>query len=136
MHHFSRPGPDTDFRMEYIQPILSSDSPIIFDRSYVSELVYGNIFRGGSGITPDIKAYVEGFLRANNCILVYLKRGDYKWIDREEMYTENDNLKIMEEYDRIYPMLDIPKIQTDSFDPNSIEIIMNFYRENNPEYVG
>lgn len=132
IHHFSRPSDDTDFMFEYTMPVEQFDVPMIFDRSYVSEIVYGNIFRGGSKVTPEIKEYIEKYFNERNYVMVYLKRKNYKWIDREEMYTEKDNLTVMSMYDDVFPTITIPKIQVDSFDANSIDVILDFYKKNQP----
>lgn len=136
VHHFSRPTPNTDFRLEYIQPILQSDQPYIFDRSYVSEMAYGAVHRGGGGITPEIKEYVEDFLNARKYVLVYMKRDPNRvWVDRDEMYSQQDNDRVITEYERIYPTINIPKMTADSYDPDVIDKIVEFYKKHNPEYA-
>lgn len=139
IYHFSRPGEETDYRTEYVMPILKrSDSgnkvPFIFDRSYVSEIVYGTMFRGLTGITPEIKQFTETVLNFYGYVLVYLKRENYSWTDREEMYTKDDNVKVIERYDEIYPTLNLPRMQIDSFEHGSIDKIIAFYMHHNPGY--
>lgn len=132
LHHFSSPAPGADFMLEYIQPILESDEPYIFDRSYVSEMAYGAVHRGGGGITPEIKKYVEEFFNNRHYVLVYMKRSPERpWLNRAEMYSASDNDKVIAEYDRIYPTIGIPKMTADSYDPDVIEKIMEFYKKNN-----
>ena len=132
LHHFSPPAPGADFMLEYIQPILESDEPYIFDRSYVSEMAYGAVHRGGGGITPEIKKYVEEFFNNRHYVLVYMKRSpERSWLNRAEMYTASDNDKVIAEYDRIYPTIGIPKMTADSYDPDVIEKIMEFYKKSN-----
>ena len=132
--HFSRPNMDTDFYTEYTSPTWISKKPLIFDRSYVSEMVYGDLFRNGTGVTADTKKYIEQHMLEYNYIMVYLKRKKYKWIDREEMYTESDNLKVIEKYDTVFPKVKIPKMRVDSFDKNSIQKILDFYKKHNLSY--
>lgn len=136
IHHFSAPKPDTDFRLEYIEPMLKSDKPFIFDRSYVSEIVYGDLYRGGSGVTPDVKEYIEHFLNLRNCVLVYLKRPDekYKWIEREgEMYGEEKNAQIRAKYDEVIKTVGIPYIVADSYDSDLLDKIKQLYYSYNPQ---
>ena len=133
IQHFTKPTPGTDLVIEYTEPVLLN-GPLILDRSYVSELVYGDIFRGGSGISANSKDLIESILNDNNCILVYLKRENYVWEDREEMYTKSDNDKVIVKYDEVFPRIGIPKMQIDAFNPNAIDDIMMFYFENNPNY--
>ena len=136
IHHFEAPTKDTDFRLEYIQPILQSDEPYIFDRSYVSEMAYGAIHRGGGGITPEIKKYVEDFLNSRNYVLVYMQReAQRQWIERDEQYSQKDNDRVIAEYERIYPTIGIPKMTANSYDPLVIDKIVEFYKKHNPAYA-
>lgn len=136
VYHFSKPGANTDFRLEYIQPILQSEKPYIFDRSYVSEMAYGAVHRGGGGITPEIKEYVENFLNSRNYVLVYMQREPGReWIQRDEMYSMKDNDDVIAQYERIYPSIGIPKMTANSYDPQVIDKIMEFYKKHNPSYV-
>lgn len=135
VYHFSKPDKNTDFRLEYITPIMTSEEPYIFDRSYVSEMAYGAVHRGGGGITPEIKEYVEEFLNDRHYVLVYMVRNPEKeWITRDEIYSEEDNKKVIAEYERIYPTIGILKMRADSYDPDVIEKIVEFYKRENPEY--
>ena len=94
--HFSAPDENTNFETEYIKDIAKYDEqPIIFDRSYVSEIVYGEVFRGGSGITSQLKKHIEEVLNAYGYVFVLCKRKNYKWEDRDEMYKEEDNIKVI-----------------------------------------
>ena len=132
--HFGIPDKHTDFSNEYIKDIPKNDfQPIIFDRSYVSEIVYGNIFRGGTGITNKIKAHIEDFL--NNCgyILVLCKRKNYKWEERDEDYTESDNIKVMNSYDEVFETVKLPKIIVDPFDSDADQQVVDFWLKNNEE---
>lgn len=134
-HHFTAPEGTPDFRLEYIQPILQNDQPYVFDRSYVSEMVYGAVHRGGSGITPEIKEYIEEFLNARHYILVYMEREPGRdWVEREEMYSKKSNKDVIDEYERIYPTIGIPKMRANSYDPDVIDKIVEFYKRENPEY--
>jgi hypothetical protein len=136
-HHFKAPEGTPDFRLEYIRPILESDQPYIFDRSYVSEMAYGAVHRGGGGITPEIKEYIEDFLNARHYILVYMEREPERdWVEREEMYAKDDNAKVIAEYERIYPTIGIPKMRANSYDPDVIDKIVELYKKENPEYDG
>lgn len=135
IHHFSRPGPDTDFKMEYIRPVYHTIFPLIFDRSYLSEMVYGEIFRGYSGVSPEIKKTTESFLNERKYVMVYLKRENYKWEERPEMYTEEDNVLVIDKYEKMFPTVDIPKMKIDSFEPDAVSKIIAFYQQHNPTYV-
>ena len=136
VYHFNPPTKNTDFRLEYIQPLMQSDEPMIFDRSYFSEMAYGAVHRGGGGITPEIKKYVESFLNARNCIMVYFKNmAQRDYLSRDEMYDAESNIKVIAKYDELLPTIGIPVIQVDSFDPDCVDKIMAFYKKHNPEYA-
>ncbi|MGB2791309.1 MAG: hypothetical protein WBC29_02030 [Candidatus Moraniibacteriota bacterium] len=49
---------------EYLRPLeqLGSDDVFIADRWHVGEMVYGPLYRGVSRLTPEMMAYIEGFL--------------------------------------------------------------------------
>ncbi len=130
--HFSIPDENTNFETEYIKDIAKhNEQPIIFDRSYVSEMVYGDIFRGGSKVTPEIKKYVETILNGHNYIFVLCKRKNYQWKDRDEDYTKDDNVKVMEKYDEVYDSINLPKIIVDPFDNDADQQVVDFWLKNN-----
>jgi len=132
--HFGIPDKHTDFSNEYIKDIQKNDfQPIIFDRSYMSEIVYGDIFRNGTGITNLIKLHIEDFLNRCGYILVLCKRKNYKWEDRDEDYTEEDNLKTISKYDQVYDTINIPKVIVDPFDNNAAQQVVDFWLKNNKE---
>ena len=132
--HFGIPDGNTNFETEYIKDIgKNNGQPIIFDRSYVSEMVYGDLFRGGSKITPEIKTYIEDILNAHGYIFVLCKRKNYKWEDRKEDYTKDDHVQVIQKFDEVFEQINIPKIIVDPFDNDADEQIINFWVKNNED---
>lgn len=133
--HFGIPKPGTDLDVEYIKDIPENDyNPIIFDRSYLSELVYGELFRGGTKITQKGKQKIEEFLRSCGYVMVLCRRKNYEWKDRpEEDYTESDNAKVIKKYDELFEEVNIPKIVVDPFDSDSDKQVLNFWMKNNEQ---
>jgi thymidylate kinase len=133
--HFGIPKPGTDLDTEYIKDIPQNDyNPIIFDRSYLSELVYGDLFRKGAGISFAGKRKIEEFLRSCNYIMVLCRRKNYQWKDRpEEDYTEEDNLRVIRKYDDMFEFVGIPKIIVDPFDSDAASQVLDFWIRNNEQ---
>ena len=128
VHHFSRPkNPGIDYYEEYTAPAVNSSKPLIFDRSYVSEIVYGEVTRGASRVTPEIKDRIEQTLNDCNYVLIYLKRENFEFEDREEMFTRDEMARVMKKYDEVYPTINLPKIQLDAFDADALNMALAFY---------
>lgn len=132
--HLTAPVGQIDFEHEYTRHLSMYDEsvPIIFDRHYMSELVYGSVFRGKPGITEDMKDRIEELFRDRNYLLVMLERKDYKWEERSEMYTQADNLKVMEKYNEVYDSFNVDKMKIDAFRPDAVDrIIASWQLKNN-----
>ncbi len=52
--HMDKAGPNFDYFSGYFEDIERLKLPVIYDRSYISELVYGSYF-GRNNINPDLK---------------------------------------------------------------------------------
>ena len=118
----------------YYEKILNEDinSRIAFDRSFISERVYGKVLRGESRITDNQNIALLKKIKKHNGILVYLFLKKEKGLKRleakdKEIISENydelhkayeDELRTIEEY------LPVIKIDMDCF---SIDDILNQY---------
>jgi len=115
----------------YTNPLLRADGPFVIDRNYVSELVYGPLFRGKSAIDDSDKSNIEMKYDEANAFVVILKRKNYKWEERDEMYTKDDNLKIIKGFDDVYDSISIDKMKVDAFDEESVRMVIQHWIEKN-----
>ena len=115
----------------YTEPLRRSDGPFVIDRNYVSELVYGPMFRGKSAIDPGAKAAIEKAYGDANAFVAVLKRKNYQWEDREEMYTKDDNLKVIDAFDAVYDTIGLDKMKIDAFDDDSVRDVMQHWIQKN-----
>ena len=96
-----------DYESGYFFDIDRRPGPFIYDRSYMSELTYGKVFKRDN-ITPEIQARVEDRFRELGYFLVLLELNN-PWIHREETVTREQNERIKEAYREVYPTLKIDK---------------------------
>jgi thymidylate kinase len=129
--HYAPPKPGINFYNEYTKHIISATRPILFDRNYVSEMVYGPLFRGSSGVTPEIKRQIEDVYNNRNYCLILLNRKNYVWENRPELYTEEQNKLVIANFLKVFSTLKITKLLIDAFDSDSIEKAVNFWKQKN-----
>ena len=129
--HYAPPKPGTDFFHEYTQHVIGSTRPIIFDRNYMSEMVYGPLFRGASGVTPEIKKRIEDVYNQRNYCLILLNRKEYKWENRPEMYTQEQNDQVIHAFLKVFNTIKLTKLLIDAFDSDAIERAVNFWKQKN-----
>lgn len=117
-------------KFDYIESYfvdIKDNKQVIFDRHYLSEIVYGKYFNRNN-ITDIMRKEIE--LKLNNLgyMIVLLSRPGYKWIDRDEMIDKQQNDEIIELYNQ-----EIVKCQTEyliinSLNPSmSVDIIKSYY---------
>lgn len=118
-------------QVQYYTTPLLKEGPFVIDRNYVSELVYGPLFRGKSAIDESAKAAIEKAYSDANAFVVLLKRENYKWEDRDEMYTKDDNIKVIKAFDDIYDSLNIDKMKVDAFNEDSLRMVIHHWMNKN-----
>lgn len=130
--HYKPPKEGT-LQFEYYTHLLDNptEGPYIFDRNYVSELVYGPLFRGGSAIDKSEQKRIENKFKEYNYFVVLLKRKNYKWEDREEMFTREQNEQIIKGYATIDLKLSLDVISVDGWDDDAVSRVVEFWKEKN-----
>jgi len=129
--HYSPPKPGVNFYQEYTKHVIGTSRPILFDRNYMSEMVYGPLFRGASGVTPDIKKQIESVYNDRNYCLILLNRKNYKWENRPEMYTEEQNQNVIHSFLSVFNTINMTKLLIDAFDADAIDRAVNFWKQKN-----
>ena len=118
----------------YTRPAV--DGVCIIDRNYVSELVYGQTLRGKSVIDESMKDKIEELLHKNNYFIVILDRKNYIWEERAEMFTKDDNERVIAGYKKIYDDISIDKMRVDAFDDDTVNAIYQHWLEKNKLWNG
>ena len=103
---FSAPKNDEDVFKTYMQFILSRRIPVILDRFYLGEKVYGQIFRGKSQLDYLQSRTLEGLLLTRRSINVYcqvpLKEIKKNFIkDKESFANVNQINVIVQSYQKV-----------------------------------
>lgn len=120
-----------DYANGYFIDIDRYKTGIIFDRNYVSELVYGKYFNRNN-ITNDIKNKIESEFNKLNYFLVLLQREQFNWINRDEYISEKQNYKIIELYNEVFNLLKIEKYKIDPSNfASSIELVALIWETKN-----
>ena len=115
----------------YTQP-LSDDYPYIIDRNYVSEMVYGPIYRGGSMINDNDMREIERRFTFANYFVVLINRTGYEWEDRPEEYDKDGNDRVIEAYKDIYAKIGMDKMLISTSNPvDMVGDIVDYWIEKN-----
>lgn len=125
--HYDKPDMLVDYYYEYTR-FLKPYERYIFDRNYLSEIVYGNLFRKQSGVTKEIQEKIEKEYNKQNYIFVLCNRKDFSITsieDREELYTKKQIILVKDTFLKYYETVSLPKIIVDPFENNKaiIEVI-------------
>jgi hypothetical protein len=113
-----------DYLTGYFYDIDRRPGPFIYDRSYVSELAYGNVFQRNN-ITPEILRGIESRFQDLGYFLVLLEL-NLPWIDRAETVTKEQNEKVKIAYREVFPRLKIDKFMINPTD-EAVEFIAKQY---------
>lgn len=116
-----------DYFKSYFFDINATDEPMIFDRFYVSELAYGELFNRGN-ITSTIQDKIEARLRDLGYLVILLTPPDRKWVDREEMITSEQNKLVAKYFDKAFEGLSVTKMKLNAFEPESVDRAIEMYR--------
>ena len=114
-----------DYFSGYFKDIDAGGGPFIYDRSYMSELVYGKYF-GRKNIDSNLKKKIEGRFKDLNYFLVLLEL-DQPWIDREETVTREQNESIKSIYKETYDSIGIDKFLIKPSD-DALQFILQQYK--------
>jgi len=117
-----KPGMEGTIAQTHIQSMLPLDDSImrhahsLADRSFLSECIYGPIFRGRCRMTPAEHVTLYGLLRFYRATIVWCDVSDEvvlrTWADREQLY-DRDPLQIIYAYRAFMATLphDIPLVR-------------------------
>lgn len=119
---FKAPEKDFDFYYGYTDPFIK-DGCVIYDRSFISELVYSRVL--GREIRVTQLSDLIDFFNINNFIFIFLQRSNYKWNDREEMFGKELNEKFILEYRKVFSEIQCEKYFIDPCNVNDMDIINN-----------
>ena len=124
--HFGPPPEGFDFFEDYFDPIQKYNKPVIFDRSYTSELVYGTYF-DRCHIDVDRQFDIESRFMELGYIFI-LSELNIPWIDREETVNKQQNKEIKKLYRDVYNTISIPKMIVTP-DPSGIKKVLDLHRK-------
>jgi hypothetical protein len=114
-----------DYFSGYFYDIDRRPGPFLYDRSYISELVYGRLFNRNN-ITEEIQAKIENRFNELGYFAIILEL-NRPWIEREETVTKEQNEKVKELYREVYPTLKIDKFVIKP-DDEGLEFVVNQFR--------
>lgn len=123
--HLGRPKPNEDVFRTYTLELwraLKSPNPVVFDRLYLGETIYGPVMRGGSLLSPLQRLLIERLMAANDvkqvvCLPNFEVCRD-KWRERlgqEYVQLEPQLKKIWDGYSRVlsWPQYDYTRQDPD-----------------------
>ena len=113
-----------DYFSGYFYDIDRRPGPFIYDRSYFSELAYGQVF-GRKNITHEILHGIEERFSKLGYFLVLLEL-NRPWIDRDETVTKEQNDRVKQAYRDIFPTLNIDKFLINPTD-EAVEFVAQQY---------
>jgi hypothetical protein len=129
--HYGPAPIDFDYYSGYFRDIESRPGGYIYDRSYVSELVYGSLFRRNN-IDAQLQQKIERRFSELGYVFV-LCHWDGDWIDREETVTQDQNRTVAATYDRVFESISLPKLRLcPRRDPRSIDMVIGLLRGQSP----
>ena len=74
---------------------------------------------------------IEKYFEEQNYFVVLLKRKNYQWEDREEMFTKDQNEQIIRGYANIDLKLNLDVISVDAWDNDAVDRVVEFWKEKN-----
>jgi len=140
-YHYSHLPEDFDYFDDYFKQIkkyAELGQGIIFDRHYLSELVYGKILRDGPRITPEKLEKIERRLSQLGYFIVLLDRGEHEWEQRkEEAHGPNRemvqiNYELNKSIQKGFKQacqenISLPYVIVDAFDERSVMYVAKLY---------
>lgn len=122
IHHFGAPKPGEDQFMRYAFPMTTGkDKILIYDRTWISEFVYGPIMRGRYELSLNQADILDKLALTHGGIVIHMTADvGVLWercISRGETYIKNiEQLEaIKNEYERVVPKITaLPVIRMDT----------------------
>ena len=106
---FGPPGKDFNFHGDYLIP-----ERCISDRNYLSEIAYRRLM----GLPHRIvnRQMLENIMRPNTLFVLMDRGDDYQYTHRDELFSQQEILKVREIYREIWEDLDMLKIKVNPHD--------------------
>lgn len=129
--HFGPPGKDP--AKEYAEFLINLKTPVVCDRFYYGELVYGPLLRQGSVITSLQQTTIERLLRLRGAILVHARtpldivRHRLR-IMGDDMITAKQNEEAYRRFESVLWYSTLPKYKFEGVDENSCIDFINLIR--------
>ncbi len=119
-HHFGPPGPNP--AEEYAEFLINLKEPVVCDRFFYGEMVYGPLLRGKSLMTTRQINMIEQMCLAHNAYLIHAEpKLD---IINNRMHELGDDMITVEQNEKAYGMFNtviskaiLPKLKYDSAKP-------------------
>ena len=95
-----------DIFQHYVSLIENTNLPCVFDRIFISEVAYGNVFRGYSRLDTEEVTYLLKLLSIKGCIILYLKENIETMMNRlssaagHQIFSPEQLIDLTEEYDK------------------------------------
>lgn len=109
-YKFGVPDNNFDFFEDYIKPF--KDGYKVYDRSFISEIVYSSIIPGRKSRVIRLEELVDYF-KKEGFIFIFLERYNHKWIDREEEFDRSYSDKLKLQYREVFESLMCEKYYID-----------------------
>lgn len=101
LSHFDKPGENYRFYANYWQHI-SSDYDEIMDRSFISELVYGKVFRGNARLSFDeIVRLADKMIKTKTIVFVIIPQNEEEKVELLSRLKGSDDEDIVDKLDEI-----------------------------------
>jgi len=127
--HYGLASDGYDYCEGYFRDVDKYETGLIFDRSYMSEIVYGPVMRNSCNITLEKKKIIEDRFNELGYFLVVLERENPNWVITREEYVSRDIFdKIIERYREVYTVINIEKYFFDPAIESSLENILKIWR--------
>lgn len=134
-YHYDPPKNVHDWVKEYTKFLKyeTKDAKVLVDRCYLSEMVYGPIFRTHSGVDSVAKMEIENILQERKYIYVLCHRedfGEHNFDYRNELYDFEGIMKARDSFVNEFEKVNLPKIRVNPFDgDDAIKTILAFMSE-------
>lgn len=122
-YKFGIPDSNFDFFEDYIKPF--KDDYRVYDRSFVSEMVYSSVIPGRKCRVSRYEELVDYF-RKEKFVFIFLERGNHEWIDREEEFDRSYSQKLKYEYRKVFEKIKCEKYFLDPENELDRSLIDNF----------
>jgi len=134
--HYKYPSTYSDMYLEYSYK-LEEKIPYIFDRNFISEMVYGELFRNSIKIYEYLPDLIDRY-KQEKYILILCHPFSFNFINREEVFNKDQIFCARQKYISLFSQIPLPKILINPFLSGSLQYVLNkslylsnlFYRGN------